>query len=686
MAELRATVPKTTFGWARTLGLVGLVLFLFVLGSVSSPAMGRLSVSRATAPSAAPVLLGHAPPPAIHVRPLAGSPTIFSFSVAPKTIFEGYPTTFTTNAAGGTGNLTYAYTGLPPGCTSANVSVLFCGPTDNGTFKVTVNVTDINHNATLANTTLFVEPYTSGQFWVHNSTFSDLPQSQQVCSTVNSAPFYSVSCYSSSQFPSLLSLSNGHLGVGYEMYTHSTANTCTGAAVGTTARIGWTSSSDGGIQFGAPANIGNLSCQYLNAIEPSFVNSGSSVYGAFVEENGSSAILPSNYGARASDALGFVSSANNGATWSPVRTLVGTGDIARPEMAAIGNTLYLVYEDVANSSTAIAGGWLPISVEFTVSTNAGGTWSPPVTLPGLNKTASYDAFAPSIAVSPLGPVTVAYATNRSCVNPGAAGACATYGDNIYTTTSANNGSAWGTLELVASAIGESTCYSSGCLPSYFQSTPETSIAIDGAGSLYVAYAGTFNSHSFNPANNYRWTGSYYAVSANGGTSWTTQTIGQAAPGWQTNYFNPSVGVHGTNVVLAYSEDNETLGTAAYDGSLSEWTTNASTGVAGKLTPSILTGIVAMPFGRLTNFTRYSYVGMTSSVTFNATGWPLLAYSLAQTPSVKVKSGPGYYYTNTTYGTNLTVAYRALRTNYAQVVNVTFTEVGLPINESWQFTI
>nr|WP_276976625.1 PKD domain-containing protein [Ferrimicrobium acidiphilum] len=43
---------------------------------------------------------------------------------------------------GGYGTLTYSYSGLPPGCTSADVSVLTCTPTQAGRYSVTVSVHD----------------------------------------------------------------------------------------------------------------------------------------------------------------------------------------------------------------------------------------------------------------------------------------------------------------------------------------------------------------------------------------------------------------------------------------------------------------------------------------------------------------------------------------------------------------
>ncbi|MCI4363904.1 MAG: hypothetical protein L3K13_06355 [Thermoplasmata archaeon] len=686
MAELRAVSPSTQYGWSRTLIFAGLVVLLFVVGSFALPLQSHLSTSAGNAPHASPVLLGKTPGPLVTVHPAFGNPVIGSFTATPNPVLEGQSTLLTAFASGGSGNLTYTYSRLPGGCATANTTALSCTPTVNGTFVVRLNVTDINGNFSIANLTLYIEPFTTGLFWSHNSTFADLPHASQVCQTANSSPFFVVSCYSQAQNPSLLSLANGKFAVAYGQYTQSTTNTCPGAAAATNARIGWSVSSDGGHTFPTFASLGNTSCAYLNAIEPSFAVSGTTVYGTFIEENASVATLPANYGLRTGDALGFITGPSNGASWTPVKSLVSTGSLARPAMATDGNAIYIVYEDIANSSSTIAGGWLPISVHFIASVDGGVTWSLPVTLPGLNATAQYDALSPSITVNSTGAVTVVYATNRSCVDPAGKLVCDAYGDNIYSITSLNNGTTWSALHLVAAGIGESTCYSAGCLPSYYQSTPETAVTSDATGGLYVLYAGTFNDHSFNPTNNYRWTGTFYAVSLNGGTSWTTMTVQAAGFGNSANFFNPGIGIHGSNVVITYSSDNETLGTGVTDSTLGQWVTSTQTGLGHELSPAVISSLVQMPYGRLTNFTRSSFVGFTSAVGFNATGWPLLVYSLAQTPTKTVSQGRGYYYTNTTYGTNLTFAYRSLSTNYAQTVNITFSESGLPVNVSWEFTL
>ncbi len=81
---------------------------------------------------------------------------IDSFDAIPSAIPLGDSTTFTPAVLGGTSPFTYAYTGLPPGCASADTPTLPCAPTRNGTFAVSVRVTDATRASVSATTTLVV--------------------------------------------------------------------------------------------------------------------------------------------------------------------------------------------------------------------------------------------------------------------------------------------------------------------------------------------------------------------------------------------------------------------------------------------------------------------------------------------------------------------------------------------------
>lgn len=85
-------------------------------------------------------------------------PTIFAFGSAPALIEVGWTSFLNVSAAGGTGSLTYAYAGLPSGCTSSNSSSLACAPGVSGSFALRVYVNDSGSNSATATATLTVDP------------------------------------------------------------------------------------------------------------------------------------------------------------------------------------------------------------------------------------------------------------------------------------------------------------------------------------------------------------------------------------------------------------------------------------------------------------------------------------------------------------------------------------------------
>ncbi|MDE1881412.1 MAG: hypothetical protein KGI89_12795, partial [Euryarchaeota archaeon] len=70
--------------------------------------------------------------------PLAATPP----TVAPAEVDVGTSAFFSTTASGGSGLYGYAWSGLPPGCASQNMSSIPCTPGAPGNFSVLVNVTD----------------------------------------------------------------------------------------------------------------------------------------------------------------------------------------------------------------------------------------------------------------------------------------------------------------------------------------------------------------------------------------------------------------------------------------------------------------------------------------------------------------------------------------------------------------
>jgi hypothetical protein len=83
-------------------------------------------------------------------------PTITDFAVAPAHSVLGSPVTFTTEATGGIGALSFAYEGLPLGCASANSSSVTCVPSAVGTFTVVAEVHDAIGVTAIATTSVNV--------------------------------------------------------------------------------------------------------------------------------------------------------------------------------------------------------------------------------------------------------------------------------------------------------------------------------------------------------------------------------------------------------------------------------------------------------------------------------------------------------------------------------------------------
>ncbi len=89
------------------------------------------------------------------VRPLP-SPVILAFGASPNPVATGNVTFLNVTASGGTGTLSFAFSGLPAGCVTANTSSLACAPTSVGNFTVRVFVNDSSSHSATANTTLVV--------------------------------------------------------------------------------------------------------------------------------------------------------------------------------------------------------------------------------------------------------------------------------------------------------------------------------------------------------------------------------------------------------------------------------------------------------------------------------------------------------------------------------------------------
>ncbi|MCI4321589.1 MAG: glycoside hydrolase [Thermoplasmata archaeon] len=555
-------------------------------------------------------------------------------------------------------------------------------------------------------------PVVTGPFYHVTTDVAAQPTSSVYCSnsTTPLPPTDIQYCFPQAQNPSVLHLANGHIGLSFSLLTSHTNSSCPAAVNRTNSRVGFALSTDGGVSYGAPTYLGNSTCPYVSAIEPSFaVSNAGPIYGAFVEENFSNTSnafepgLPPDYGNRTNAALGFLSSTDNGTTFSAVRTLVSGGYIARPALATVGHSIYIVYTDTQNGTTPIGQAPsvnrpnpLPESVKFIASTDGGTTWSSPTTLPGENATESYTAFGASIAVSSAGTVAVAYATNRSCLTT--FGSCSFYwafGEDVVVVTSSNNGSTWSGPTTVGPPAAEAGCYGfdnmtpnvyvypTPCLMYLFELTPQTSITFGASSStIYVAWSGEHYPYYYFEENS----NVNAAVSTDGGRSWNSTIVmdpALATMGTQEEYSTPAIAYSNGTVFLSFLEKN---GTTCFIsnycslllGSYVEWATTSTDGLTWT-TPVFL---ALQSSSEYTPRWIESFSGYTGSIGFNGAGKPVIAFALNERPSSASAVIGGVTHERFNFGTMLDVAVG----NTGPTVTLTFRVHGNPALSPWNFSV
>jgi YVTN family beta-propeller protein len=480
---------------------------------------------------------------------------------------------------------------------------------------------------------------------VANASFNS---TNQICYTFQGSCF---SYYQEASSPNLLDLPGGNIGLTDQVILNTSQTICNWSENQSISHIAFMASTDGGLSWGLPTYLGdtNATCPYNQELEPSFTtNHSGAILGVYVGANTSLynfgnvsttywGVAPdpvTGYINRSSDALVFVRSDDGGATFTngTVLSVAGNANIARPAIAAIGQTIYVAYENIRNGTTplpdslptalpvsSVFNGSIayPISVDLIVSTNGGQTWSPPITLPGENATENYTAMSPSISVSSSGEVAVAYLTNRTCLancTPGFSGYLgshffSTFGEDVVVATSGNNGTSW-SLHTVFQGAGEPTqvwcvtsfwgngCYRSSFvynadppgfpsgepgLTALFQYAPPTAVAWNTTGDdLFVAWASASNQSTYAYQTNaaFSYEGLYEATSEDGGTSWTWQQLGKTLGEYHIGT-NTNVGVFFPQEVN-YPEDFYGLGLTVSNGTvyLSYQTDNESGEPAG----------------------------------------------------------------------------------------------------------
>jgi List-Bact-rpt repeat protein len=528
------------------------------------------------------------------------------------------------------------------------------------------------------------------------------------CMTANYIIILQSSCYPQTQNPSIVTLANGHFGVGYSIYTtigplcNATGNT-TNLTSWTASNVAWSTSLSNASAWSAATFLGTTSCRWPSASEPTFATgTAGTVDGAYILSNqtinatgpgGTQPYLPPDWSAPVGDALAFVHSGDNGTTWSNVTLVPNVTAAVRPQMAVFGHTVYIVYVYTNNSTASYPGGnglgtFNALAVQMVVSKDSGVTWGKPVVLPGQNASMANWSSAPSIAVNKTGGIAVAYATNRSCLS-----ACAyplspnsIYGEQIVVARSIQNGTTWIAPRVAGNWTGESYTYTAYADAYSFSgygypwmSTPQTSIAIGPTGTtLYVAYSGTFFKSAAYAYLDWLYTGVFAAYSTNSGVTWTNSTVAsESSVSNNDNFYSPGIAVSGTTAYIAYVWLNGTYcftsgGCPDFEGTVSSWIASSTNGVNWT---SNLTGIT--PYGTPA-YIANDFQGWGSTVTISSTGSPVAATTLPSAYSYSFSAGgPPYVYTFD-YWTNVSIAY----VYTGPTTSVSFVEHNLSAGASW----
>ena len=561
----------------------------------------------------------------------------------------------------------------------------------------------------MAISTPTVSPATTPTDQLHfygNTTGFAVPPANESACTVYSYSFAVYNyCYSQAVSPSIVTLGNGNVGIGYSMVSNET--NCPSLASSVYERVGFSTSSNGGNSFSGLTFIGNQTCSYLDAIEPSFaVGPTGTVYGAFVEENysGNQGNYATNglysycyyctYNNRSLDALAFTTSSDNGTTFTAPVTLNSSGWIAKPQVAVFGQTVYILYENVdnsTNSTIAVDYGYdtdYAPALELIVSKDGGVTWSKPLGLPGVNSATYYVTVGGWIAVNKTGTVGVSYFTNHTCVFT-YYGYCEHEGNDLVYSYSTNNGTTFHGPFTVASAQGDADPYMtfSYNFQAYFQFAPSSSLAFSPDGmTAYIGWTSAYNvtalyHQTYSPYNFiYEYTGAFASKGTSTGTGWTFSILRASTELYsEENSWSLSLAANSGGVFVTYTTGNETY---CYAGC--PYTTNAyfqtiqnSTDGVTWSSPSYATFVKTYGLYSLSS----SFPGLSSSVGFNSTGGPLYSYSLPQPYSSSFWCGSPCNY-NYTYATDLFVA----KTYSGPTLTINVTESGLTTGTAWTVSI
>ncbi len=220
-------------------------------------------------------------------------------------------------------------------------------------------------------------------------------------------------------------------------------------------------------------------------------------------------------------------STNNGLTWAPLEIPVATGAHAyQHDLASVGNFVYLVWAQGAGATGS--------HIYFSVSANAGATWSVPQRLDGAPAGSDF-AYAPKICASGSN-VYVCWLDKRT--NP--------LVSDVYFTQSMSNGAAWSPDFCLNNAPGTSRAQ--------FQQ-----MACSG-NNVYVAFGDDRNAVGVRDD-------IFITCSFNAGQigSWMGEVrLNAGVPAGTANGVYPRISIAGTNVHVVWQDDRNAVPFTGWD--------------------------------------------------------------------------------------------------------------------------
>jgi hypothetical protein len=222
-------------------------------------------------------------------------PTITSFHATPSTIILGASTVFSVSASGG--DLSYDYTGLPPGCTTTNAASWTCAPTSSGTYTPRVFVNNTAGKNATATTSLTVDPATADGISI--TSFGASPDPIQAARTT----FLNVSASGGSG-----TLSYAYTGLPAECSSSNVSSLpCTPSAIGTfSVRVYVNDSAGGTDTTTASLTVTRSGMHFHVVLSTSPATCAPITFNGSVVQNGDSAsVLAGSYSVSVAECFGY---------------------------------------------------------------------------------------------------------------------------------------------------------------------------------------------------------------------------------------------------------------------------------------------------------------------------------------------------------------------------------------------